>query len=164
MARIWRAVFILTAQPQIEQDPSRDELLMLSCPGLRLWFWCSGQGKYEKNNLHVFWSSEIIFFSLGILNQPLDAPMKGCDRFSITTAVLSNSRTWLQALGCVAKTLKPNLMQFDSLLCGCKAHPDSPRDRRLSTCQLMPINSPYTSVKVEHEFYLHVVYKPFFHF
>lgn len=58
MARIWRAVFILTAQPQIGRDPSRDELLMLSCPGLRLWFWCSGQGKCEKNNLHVYWSSE----------------------------------------------------------------------------------------------------------
>lgn len=65
MARIWRAVFILTAQPKTGQDPSRNELLMLSCPGLRLWFWCSGQRKCEKNNLHVFWSSERNNFQLG---------------------------------------------------------------------------------------------------
>lgn len=85
MARIWRAVFILTAQPQIGKDPSRDELLMLSCPGLRLWFWCSGQRKWGKTtcmssraetgtifslyeywiNLQMFlWKAESLFFPL----------------------------------------------------------------------------------------------------
>jgi len=74
-ARIWRAVFILTAQPQIGKDPSWDELLMLSCPGLRLWFWCSGQGKCGgKTTCMSSRAQKGTIYSLGILNQPLNAP------------------------------------------------------------------------------------------
>lgn len=106
MARIWRAVFILTAQPQVGKDPSRDELLMLSCPGLRLWFWCSGQGKCEEKQPACPLELRKEQFSA---YRNIESTSK-CSYESLWVIfplllVLSNAGTWLQTLVCVAKTL-----------------------------------------------------------